>query len=38
MGILSVLVENEVLQEQQRKEIEEVVAVLEQLSLISSKT
>jgi hypothetical protein len=36
--ILSVLVENEVLQEQQRKEIEEVATVLEQLSLISSET
>jgi hypothetical protein len=35
--ILSVLVENEVLQEQQRKEIEEVATVLEQLSLISSE-
>ena len=38
MGILSILVENEVLQEQQRKEVEEVFAVLKQLSLISSKT
>ena len=44
MGIFSVLVENnvlpenEVLQEQQRKEIEEVAVVLEQLSLISSET
>ena len=38
MGDLSVLVENEVFQEQQRKEVEEVVAVLEQLSLISSET
>ena len=37
-GILSVLVENEVIQEQQRKEVEEVAAVLEQLSLISSET
>ena len=35
--ILLVLVENEVLQEQQRKEIEEVAAVLKQLSLISSE-
>ena len=38
MGILSLLVENEVLQEQQRKEVEEVAIVLEQLSLISSET
>ena len=38
MGILSVLVENEVLQEQQRKEVEKVVAILEQLSLISIET
>ena len=37
-GILLVLVENEVLQEQQRKEVEEDTAVLEQLSLISSET
>ena len=37
-GILSLLVENEVLQEQQRKEVEEVAVVLEQLSLISSET
>ena len=38
MGILSVLVETEVLQEQQRKDVEEVAIVLEQLSLISSET
>ena len=37
-GILSVLVENEVIQEQQRKDVEEVAAVLEQLRLISSET
>ena len=35
IGILSVLVENEVFQEEQKKEVEEVVVVLEQLSLIS---
>ena len=34
-GILSVFVENEIFQEQQRKEVEEVVAVLERVSLIS---
>ena len=37
-GILSVLVENEVLQVHQRKEVEEVATILEQLSLISSET
>ena len=36
--ILSILVENEVLQEQQRKYVEEVAAILEELSLISSET
>ena len=36
--ILLVLVENEVLQEQQRKEVEEVTIELEQLGLISSET
>ena len=36
--ILLVLVENEVLQEQQRKEVEEVATVLEQLTLIFFET
>ena len=37
-GILLVLVENQVLQEKQRKKVEDVAAVLEQLGLISFET